>query len=68
VPVGTYDNKKNAGKRSSHTMQIYLYSIAKHILDRNNEWELLPEYEAREINFISSFDGREITTHGVFKR
>lgn len=68
VPVGTYDNKKNAGKKSSHTMHVYLYSLAKHILDVDNEWELLPEYEAREINFVSSFDGREITTHGVFKR
>lgn len=64
VPVGTYD-KDNSGKPSSHTMGNYLYAIADSILhDENTPWELLPEYEARDIHF--TYDGEEHTTHGIF--
>jgi len=70
VPVGTYDNKQNAGKESSYSMHSYLYGIADAILNKNEiymrkgEWELFPEYEAREIKF--EYDGEEHTTHGIF--
>ena len=66
VPVGTYDGSQNAGKKSQYTMHSYLYSIAHSVLDGEDKWELLPEYEAREINFISCIDGKECTTHGIF--
>ena len=66
VPVGTYDGEKNKGKKSSHSMFCRDYIIAEEILDGSEEWELFPEYEAREIRFISSFDNRECVTHGIF--
>lgn len=72
VPVGTYDGTKNAGKPSTYYWGAYLYSIAHNLLDgkENDEYsiELLPEYEAREIRFTSSIDGREICTHGIFEK
>jgi len=76
VPVGTYDNLQNKGKESNHVFHQYLYGIADALLRPDNslytsekwEYELLPEYEPRDITFISSIDGREVTTHGIFVR
>jgi hypothetical protein len=67
VPVGHYDGSKNIGKEGSHSMHSYLYSIASSILNEpDSPWELFPEYEAKEIHFISCIDGRECKTHGIF--
>ena len=70
VPVGTYDCKKNAGKRSTYYWRWYLYGIAHDLLDgkTNDEYsiELLPEYEAREIWF--EYDGEQHCTHGIFEK
>ena len=66
VPVGSYDNHQNTGKRSSHTMHVYLYSLADSVLnDPETPYELLPEYRAEEERFVSSFDGKEFTTHCI---
>lgn len=66
VPVGSYDNHQNTGKCSSHTMHVYLYSLADSVLnDPETPYELLPEYRAEEERFVSSFDGKEFTTHCI---
>ena len=66
VPVESYDNHKNAGKPSSHSMMCYMYIVADSILNEpDSPWELLPEYEAREIRF--EYDGEEHVTYGIFK-
>lgn len=66
MPVGIYDEEKNKGKKSTYHMRPYLHSLAKHILSGCDEYELLPEYEAREIKF--DWDGEEHTTYGIFRR
>lgn len=68
VPISDYDTTQNAGKPSSHTSFTYLHEIAYSILtDANSPYHLNPEYEAREISFIS-FDGEPCTTYGIFKK
>lgn len=74
VPVGYYDNSQNKGKESSHYFRQYLYSVANAILHPEGSlytsdkytYELLPEYEARDINF--TYNGEEHTTWGVFEK
>ena len=67
VPVGDYDNYKNTGKPSRHSMMTYMYDVADSILnDSESPWELLPEFEAREINF--EWEGEKCTSHGIYKR
>lgn len=67
VPVGSYDNYKNAGKQSNHQMVSYMYSVAKDILyNPETSWELFPEYEPRQIDF--EYDGEMHHTHGIFKK
>ena len=69
VPIRDYDTKQNAGKSGSHTAFTYLHEIAYSILtDANSPYHLNPEYEAREITFISSIDGKPCTTYGIFKK
>ena len=72
-PIGEpYDEKKNAGKPASHGGFYYLFSIAEDVLNvnhcRSGRFELLPEYEAKEIRFVSTYDGKEKTTYGIFKK
>lgn len=72
VPVGYYDNSKNKGKPSRYYFRQYLYGVADAILRKENsiysndkwEYELLPEYEARDIHF--DYNGEMCTTHGIF--
>lgn len=66
VPISDYDTTKNAGAKSSHTAHTYLYAMASSILNGKPEYELLPEYEAREIRF--TYDGEEHITHGIFRK
>lgn len=67
VPVGDYDNRKNAGKPSTHSMVTYMYSVAGSIInDLNSPFELLPEYEARAIH--GELDGKPYTTHAIYKK
>lgn len=68
VPVSDYDTSKNVEEESTHTTSIYLYDLAEDILKGNSSYELYPEYEAKEINFVSWYDGKEKTTHGIFKK
>ena len=67
VPISDYDDYKNAGKPSQYTMHVYMYNLAADVLNGGGKYELFPEYEAREIHFVSDIDGRELTTHGIFK-
>lgn len=75
VPIGTYDTKKNAGKPSHYSEFCYLYSLADYLLhgqeegykfpkDEDGEYELFPQYEARDIVFL--YDNEYHTTHGIF--
>ena len=66
VPVGTYDCKRNEGKESTYHFSSYLFMVAEAILEGSDEWELLPEYEARKIEF--EYDGEKHFTHGIFLR
>ena len=65
VPVGTYDNKKNAGKRSSCGMFLYSFMLADMVLDPNegrgffDSYELAPGFSAAKEKYISSVDGEE---------
>ena len=64
-PISDYDEKKNAGKSSEYKTSSYLFMIADSILNKPDcPWELLPEYEAREIKF--EYDGKPFTSHGIF--
>lgn len=66
VPVGNYDNSKNAGKPSSHSMMVYMYEVADSVLnDPESPWELFPEYVARAIQ--GEWDGNPFTTHAIYK-
>lgn len=48
VPIGSYDNRKNADKPSSHSMATYMHEMARSIVeDPETPWELLPEYKVR---------------------
>ena len=67
VPVGTYDCEQNKGRKSHYTLRSYGFMVAQSILKNpNTEWELLPEYEAREFQF--TYNGEEITHWGLFTR
>ena len=65
VPVGDYDNYKNAGKKSSHTRHIYLYDIADSILDDpDSPYELLPGFKAERRTYGS--EGEQFTFGDIF--
>ena len=74
VPVGDYDNYKNKGKESSYYFRQYLYGVADAILHPEDSlyvsekysYELLPEYEAKDINF--EYDGEQCTIWGIFEK
>ena len=68
VPIGSYDGNQKKKKKTEASGSMYLYSLANAILEGDTKYELFPEYEAREINFTSIFDGRQLTTWGIFKR
>lgn len=68
VPVTHYDSTKNKGKRSEHHGYWYLYEIAHRMLDGKTDFELFPEYEPREIRFVSERTGEEVVSHGIFKK
>ena len=75
VPVGSYDNAQNKGKESSYYFRQYLYGVADAILHPDTsiyvsqkwEYELLPEYEAKEHTF-TSYDGKEITMSYIYEK
>ena len=49
VPVGGYDEKKNAGKHADYSEFWRLYNVAEsRFCDPDSPFELFPEYEARE--------------------
>lgn len=67
VPVGNYDNRRNAGKTTSHSMMFYMYEVADSVLnDPESCWELFPDYEARAIH--GEWDGKPFTSHGIYKK
>ena len=76
VPFGAYDNYKNKGKESEYCFRQYLYGVASAILHPEDSlyanekytYELLPEYEARDIHFISSLDGKEVNLWEIFEK
>lgn len=69
VPISDYDTNQNAGKSDSHHSMVYLYEIARSILkDKDCPYHLNPEYEAREITFISCLDNKPCTTYGIFRK
>jgi hypothetical protein len=66
---------QNVGQESQYYLNPYAYSVAAGILkggdhdyQKDYRYELLSEFEAREVKFISSIDNKEITTHGIFKK
>ncbi|BAL01864.1 hypothetical protein OBV_p-00090 (plasmid) [Oscillibacter valericigenes Sjm18-20] len=65
-PIGSYDNKKNAGSSNRYVETPYSHAVARSILDGKSSIELLPEFEAREIPF-TGFDGEQRKTYGIFK-
>ena len=67
VPIGDYDNTKNAGKHSNYRMMTYIYNVADSILnDPESPFELFPEYEARAIH--GERDGKSFTTHAIYRK
>lgn len=65
-----YGNKvdEEKGKKSTYILSPYAHALARWILKGDSNYELLPEFEAREIRFTSSIDGEEHTTYGIFKK
>ena len=64
VPIGKpYDSTKNAGKEADYHDYRYTYMITE-----DDGFELFPEYEIREIKFVSCVDGEERTTHEIYKK
>ncbi len=76
VPISTYDNKKNAGKKASYRWHSYLYEMADNMLDPDSrfgmekeiKYELLPEYEAKCYEFRSEYDQKSIESSGIFRK
>ena len=69
MPIGkSYDGKQNAGKPTIYHSGTYMYNVAESIVEDRGEYELLPEFEARAIDFISCIDGEKCRTHGIFKK
>lgn len=65
VPISHYDTAQNVGKASTTSVDKRLYELAKDVLSGSTDWELLPEYEARRIDF--EYDGEPHHTWGIFK-
>ena len=65
-PFGTYDTKKNAGTPASIYLSPYAHSVAWGIVRGEGEIELLPQFEARVIDF--EYDGEPKQTAGIFDR
>ena len=67
-PVGScYDTSKNAGKPGQYLGQTYPFLVAGEIIinpdgDENRKYELFPEYEAITKTFVSTIDGKKVTT------
>lgn len=76
VPVGgEYDSKKNAGRTSEYHYHLREYEFAGMVANGRHDdylcgdYELFPEYEAREISrSVSEYDGHEIVLHTLFKK
>jgi hypothetical protein len=61
-------NKVNTDVGENGSVHLYPYSfqLAKWILEGEGCYELLPEFEAREIKF--TYDSEERVTYGIFKK
>ncbi|MFJ8528590.1 hypothetical protein [Bacillus sp. NPDC094106] len=57
---------EDVGQEGSIYFSPYAHSLAESILKGNSTCELLPDFEAKEIHFMSN--GKEYTTHGIFKK
>ena len=64
VPVGEYDIYQNKGKQSKYNSRVYLFILAENVLnDPDSPYELLPEFEAKEVPF--EFDGEMHKTYEI---
>lgn len=63
-PFGTYDTKQNAGNPDSIHLSPYAHSVAWGIARGEGAIELLPQFEARIIDF--EYDGEPKQTAGIF--
>lgn len=67
MPVGNDENsKKYVGKETVYYRGPYAHSLAKSIIEGDSCVELLPEFEARVIEFTSFIDGKPCKTYGIF--
>ena len=66
MPISDYDGKKNAGKPSSYHPFYYMFMLASAVMSNPDEFILLPEYEARDAEFVSTYDGKKYTTHDIY--
>jgi len=63
-PIGKGKIDEEVGKKSRYHQQAYCHAVASNILEGKGNIELLPEFEARRIDFI--YDGKPNHTYGIF--
>lgn len=57
-------NKRQPGEPATAHLSPRAYEVARQVLDGSEIYELLPEVEARRIDF--EYDGEQKHTHGLF--
>lgn len=64
--VGEGQFNQHVGEESKVYLNPYAHALAKEILEGNSNIELLPEFQAQEINFTSMIDNKPCKTYGIF--
>lgn len=64
VPIGSYDNTKNAGKETSYGVHVYDYALAEMAL--NGEIELLPDFEVIDLEL--DIEGEHRVFHRIARK
>lgn len=67
MPISDYDTKKNAGEPSQYSVSTDTNAMAERIMQGDGKWELLPEFELRKYEYLSWYDNKVKTAHGIFK-
>lgn len=71
MPVGKkrYDRDQNNGKPATYRFTTDLHFVARNIMEgKETNIKLRPGFEARAVTFMSDYDGKEHTYHGIFKK
>lgn len=71
-PVGTYDEKKNAGKPSEYFWMIHDFTFGEYVYtgheDDTFSYEIDPAYEVRPHEYEDSYYHKTATTYWLYRR